>query len=125
MHALELKIPPIVLTLLVAAAMWGVAIAIPSFDVLLLAKDTIASLLVLGGIAVALLGVASFRRAGTTVDPMAPQAASALVSQGIYRLTRNPMYLGFLLALSGWAVYLSHAGAFALLPAFVLYMNRF
>ena len=35
------------------------------------------------------------------------------------------MYLGFLLALTGWAVFLSHALAFALLPAFVLYMNRF
>jgi len=35
------------------------------------------------------------------------------------------MYLGFLLVLLGWALYLSHPLAFAFLPAFVVYMNRF
>lgn len=44
---------------------------------------------------------------------------------GIYRFTRNPMSLGFLVALLGWAVYLANVGAFLLLPAFVCYMNRF
>ena len=53
-------------------------------------------------------------------------ALSALVvSSGVYRVSRNPMYLGFLLALAGWAVYLSNAGAALLLPAFVAYMTRF
>ena len=40
-------------------------------------------------------------------------------------MTRNPMYLGFLLVLLGWAIYLSNVLAFLLLPAFILYMNRF
>jgi len=44
---------------------------------------------------------------------------------GVYRLTRNPMYLGFLLVLLGWAIFLSNALAFLLLPAFIFYMNRF
>jgi protein-S-isoprenylcysteine O-methyltransferase Ste14 len=35
------------------------------------------------------------------------------------------MYLGFLLGLIGWAIYLSNALAFFLLPAFVAYINRF
>ncbi len=56
---------------------------------------------------------------------MKPGSASALVDSGLYRLTCNPMYLGFLLALLGWAVFLSHILALLLLPAFILYMNRF
>ena len=51
--------------------------------------------------------------------------ASNMVTSGIYRFSRNPMYLGFFLALAGWATYLSHLLAFALLPLFVLYINRF
>ena len=45
--------------------------------------------------------------------------------KGIYKHTRNPMYLGFLLLLLGWATFLSNLAPFALLPAFVLYMNYF
>lgn len=44
---------------------------------------------------------------------------------GVYCFSRNPMYLGFLLALAGWIVYLSNVLAALLLPAFVAYMNRF
>jgi protein-S-isoprenylcysteine O-methyltransferase Ste14 len=51
--------------------------------------------------------------------------ASAVVSNGIYRFSRNPMCLGFLLALAKWAVYLSNALAALFLPAFVAYMNQF
>ena len=44
---------------------------------------------------------------------------------GIYRLTRNPMYLGFLWILPGWGIFLSNAPAFLVLPGFALSMNRF
>jgi protein-S-isoprenylcysteine O-methyltransferase Ste14 len=56
---------------------------------------------------------------------MKPDAASSLVVSGIYRYTRNPMYAGFLLILLGWAAFLSNILALIVLPAFVLYMNRF
>jgi protein-S-isoprenylcysteine O-methyltransferase Ste14 len=77
------------------------------------------------GLAVSALGVVEFRRARTTVDPRIPAASSSLVRSGIYRLTRNPMYVGFGLVLLGWAIYVSNALAFLLLPAYVLYMTRF
>ncbi len=70
-------------------------------------------------------GVIAFRAAKTTVNPMRPGAASTLVSSGVYRFSRNPMYVGFLFALGGWAFFLAHAMGFILLPAFVIYMNRF
>jgi protein-S-isoprenylcysteine O-methyltransferase Ste14 len=48
-----------------------------------------------------------------------------VVTSGIYRLSRNPMYLGFLLALAGWTVFLGNIIALALLPLFVAHMNAF
>lgn len=76
------------------------------------------------GVVVALLGVASFRRARTTVNPLQPAAASHLVVSGIYHRTRNPMYLGMLLVLLGWALFLSNLLAVVLATGFVPLMNR-
>jgi protein-S-isoprenylcysteine O-methyltransferase Ste14 len=69
--------------------------------------------------------VIAFRANKTTVSPLNPGAASAIVSSGVYRFSRNPMYLGFLLALAACAIYLSNALAALFLPAFVGYMNVF
>ena len=77
------------------------------------------------GLGIGLAGVASFRRASTTVNPTKPGSVSRLVSSGVYRVTRNPMYLGLLLVLAGWAVFLSSAAALIVATTFVPTMNRF
>lgn len=77
-----------------------------------------------GGV-LALGGMAAFRSARTTTNPLRPEAAATIVSSGAYRVSRNPMYLGLLLCLAGWAVYLSHLIALAFPVLFVAYMNRF
>lgn len=77
------------------------------------------------GVAIILAGFLAFLRAKTTVNPLTPEATTAMVTSGIYRFSRNPMYLGFLVVLTGWAMYLSNLLAFAFLPLFVLYINRF
>lgn len=117
---LELRLPPLALVALCAAAMWATPapVALPS-------PLLLAILLGLLGGAICLSAVLSFRLARTTVNPTAPEAASALVIVGIYRYTRNPMYLGFLLVLAGWAVFLANPLAGLALPCFVLYLNRF
>ena len=125
MRALELKIPPVALVILTAALMWLVSRVGPAFDLRLPARRALALGLVVAGVVVSALGVVSFRRAGTTINPIKPETAGSLVVSGIYRRTRNPMYLGFLLGLAGWAVFLSNALAFIFLPVFVLYLNRF
>lgn len=124
-HILELKVPPVMLTAITATLMWIVAYITPFVTFTLPVRDLSVLVLMLTGVTISLLGVVSFRRAGTTVNPMNPGSSSVLVDSGIYGLTRNPMYLGFLFVLFGWSVYLSNLSAFLLLPAFILYMNRY
>lgn len=125
MQWLELKIPPLLVWLVIAGAMFGVAYSAPSLSFTLPGSSAIALALVALGGAVAIAGVIAFRDKRTTVNPLTPSASSSVVSGGVYRVSRNPMYLGFLLALAGWAVYLSNAGAALLLPAFVAYMTQY
>ena len=123
-NALELKVPPLALVFLLGTLMWF-ASAYSQFTIALPWRSTFALLFCSVGAAIVLTGVLTFRRMKTTVNPLTPEATTTMVTSGIYRFTRNPMYLGFLLALVGWAIYLSHVLAFAFLPLFVWYMNRF
>ena len=125
MQWLELKIPPLLVWLVMAGAMLGVSYAAARLSFTLAGSIPIALVLVALGWALALAGVIAFRGKRTTVNPLSPSASSSVVASGVYRISRNPMYLGFLLALAGWAVYLSNAGAAVLLPAFVAYMTQF
>lgn len=124
---LALKVPPALLVLLTAGGMWLVARLLPGLDPSLPLVGRLALGVALGftGMGVILAGVSAFRRHGTTVDPLHPDAASRVVRTGIYRRTRNPMYLGFTVALLGWAVGLGHPLALIVLPAFPLYLTRF
>ena len=85
----------------------------------------LALLVSLAGLGICLAGVLSFRRARTTVNPLKPQAASALVRSGVYRYTRNPMYLGFATVLIAWSIFLAWPPALLGVLGFVLYMNLF
>jgi protein-S-isoprenylcysteine O-methyltransferase Ste14 len=125
MQVLELKIPPVPLVLIMTALMWLASWAMPAFEFEFPARDFLSVSVAVAGFIISGFGIVSFRRARTTVNPMKPDSTSSLVMSGIYRLTRNPMYLGFLLVLLGWATFLSNALAFLFLPVFIFYMNRF
>ncbi len=125
MRALELKIPPVVLFLLTGLAMWLVNRFLPEFHWMLPGKGIIAGFLFACSAFAGISGAVAFRRACTTVNPTTPEAASCLVRSGVYRITRNPMYLALLLSLTGWAIMLANPVNLLLLPVFVLYMNRF
>lgn len=125
MKFLELRIPPPLVGVLIGVAMW--LLVEQSWLVGLSGPGRLAAaiVLVLLGAAVSLAGVVSFRRARTTVNPLKPERASALVCSGIYRITRNPMYLGFLLILAGWAVLLVSGYVWFGPVLFVAYITRF
>lgn len=125
MHGLQLKVPPVVVVLVTAALMWLVSWTLPAFDFVFPARDILAVSFAVAGTIIVLSGAASFRRARTTFNPMKPESTSSLVLSGIYKVSRNPMYLGFFLILVGFAIFISNALAFLFLPAFIFYMNRF
>ncbi len=122
---LELKIPPLLLTIICAALMGFVALVTPEFPVLDGVSGILSTTFLLAGALFAVLGVLAFSKADTTVNPTRPEASSVLVTWGVYRYTRNPMYVGFLFMLVGWGLYLSNAYALVFTAGFVGYMNRF
>ncbi len=126
MPSLETRIPPPLVLLVVAAAMWWLAQPLGEMPFPRELRLGAATVLAVLGCVILVAGVAAFRRARTTVNPMRPHQASALVEHGIYRHTRNPMYLGDALLLLGWGVYLAAPlAALAGAAAFVLYIDRF
>lgn len=125
MRILETKVPPPIVLLLVGAAMWATAHYAPAAQPRPQWRLFIAGALFAFGLAVSVLGLTAFRRARTTVNPITPEAASSIVSAGIYSYTRNPMYVGLTSILLGWAVWLWVPWV-ALGPlVFILYIARF
>ena len=125
MNALELKVPPVAQVIIAAAAMYGVSKMAPTLTFSLSGSTILAVGLGVIGLSLGIMGVSQFRIAQTTPNPQALEKVSRLVTSGIYRYSRNPMYVGLVLILSGWAFHLSHFLAFVVLPIFVLYMTRF
>ncbi len=124
MNSLELKIPPVAQVIITAAAMYGVSKIIPSLRFSVKGSTGLAIGLGVIGLSSGIMGVVQFRKAQTTPNPQALEKVSSLVTSGIYQYSRNPMYLGLVLLLLGWALYLSHFLAFVLLPLFMLSMTR-
>jgi protein-S-isoprenylcysteine O-methyltransferase Ste14 len=124
-HWLELKIPPPVVGALVAGGMWALSDLGPQFALEAGARQVVVGVLVVAGIAIDVLGLLAFRASRTTISPLTPDRSSTLVTGGVYRVTRNPMYLGLALLLLAWAVHLSSLLPLAGLPLFVAYITRF
>ena len=124
-RTLELKIPPVAIAILILAAMWGVTLVVSSADASRGARAASAVVLALIGSGLGVAGVATFRQAGTTVNPTKPDTVSTMVTSGIYGVTRNPMYLGMLFLLLSYAAYLANIAALVVALTFVPYMNRF
>ena len=123
---LELKIPPPLVAASVAALMWLASRAVAEPASIALGLRITAGLTIgLLGLLVGAVSIVTFARAGTTVNPTRPGDTAVLVTHGIYRLSRNPMYVSLLLYLVGYAAYLAAWPALLGLPLFVLYMNRF
>jgi protein-S-isoprenylcysteine O-methyltransferase Ste14 len=122
---LEHRVPPPIVGLVIAFAMWLLAALPPVFPVAPWLRQAVSLALVVAGVTFDFLGLLAFLRQRTTVNPLRPESASSLVTGGVYRVTRNPMYVGMALLLTAWAVNLSSAWPFAGPVAFVLYMNRF
>ncbi|MEE4377411.1 MAG: isoprenylcysteine carboxylmethyltransferase family protein [Candidatus Competibacteraceae bacterium] len=125
MQSLELKIPPPIVAAIVALIMWGVSRFPPSVEVPELVRHILIFVLAATGLGFDFSGLIVFRRAKTTVNPMTPHSASSMITSGVYRVTRNPMYVGLFFLMCAWAVYLSSPWAFLGPVAFAVYIDRF
>lgn len=125
MKWLELKIIPVAVVIICSGLMILTAKLFPMYIIELDLYKELAAVTFLLGIAVALAGVLNFKKAKTTVNPAKPENSSMIVDSGIYKLSRNPMYLGMFLALLALAIWLANSLVYLWLPIFLLYMQQF
>ncbi|GIM54217.1 methyltransferase family protein [Capnocytophaga cynodegmi] len=119
---LDLKVPPVIVLVIFAGIIIGIPYIFPFYGV---KSFGLCVLFVVLGVAIALSGVWEFRKLKTTVNPITPEKSSQIVDTGVYRFSRNPMYLGMAFVLIGlvflWGNYLSWLGV----VGFVIYITRF
>ncbi|MDH5178347.1 MAG: isoprenylcysteine carboxylmethyltransferase family protein [Gammaproteobacteria bacterium] len=118
------RVLPIVIVLCFAALMFVLKLIVPAAPFAFELPMFIPLVVFCGGILVVLLGGIQFRQAGTTVNPLKPEQTSELVSTGLYSYSRNPMYVGFLLFLIAWGLYLGSGPGLLLLPLFVRLLTQ-
>lgn len=125
LHALETRIPAPVVAVLIAAAMHLLQPVTELGDGEAVLRKVLLDLSwQLSGVC-ALAAFFGFLRSRTTINPLKPERASVLVTDGIYRYTRNPMYLSLLLLLLGYAIELWCWPALLGPAAYVAYITRF
>jgi protein-S-isoprenylcysteine O-methyltransferase Ste14 len=119
-----LRLPPPLILAAGALGAWAAARAWPAATLLLPGQRPLGAVLIVAGLIANVAPKRHFRRAGTTVNPLHPQRASALVQSGLHRYSRNPMYLGHALILLGWMLWLGHPAAGVALAIYLLYSDR-
>lgn len=123
MKSLENKIPPAVVWIVCALIMKSIAYVLPFGALPHL--PIVAIVMALIGIEAGIAGVWSFYKARTTINPLEPSEATHFVSEGIYKLSRNPMYVGLACCLVSWAIWLSYLVPWLGVVLFIAYMTRF
>lgn len=122
---MRLVIPPPVQGIITAIIMWGVALAIPQLSVPFRGSFLLMLALIAVGFIIEVIAIFMFMRAKTTVNPLAPQKTQKLVISGLYKYSRNPMYLGLCFMLLGYAVWLANPISTLVLFGFVWWITEF
>ena len=124
---MELKIPPPIVAMVCAMLMWLLAQMFPMLELNLPRnmRLNVALLVLAVGLVIGMVAVLGFRRQKTTVNPMDPQATRSLVISGVYRVSRNPMYLGLLLMLTALGIAFANLVSLLVLVVFVAFIQIF
>ncbi|WP_318308891.1 methyltransferase family protein [Flagellimonas crocea] len=120
-----MKVPPALVMLVFGGSMYVLDRFLPVGEFEFFGKQGLAVFLSGLGVLVILIAMVQFFIFKTTVDPMNPKKSSALVTTGVYKFTRNPMYLGMLLLLLAIGLKLGNAFNTLIAAGFVSFMNRF
>ena len=118
---MKLLIPPPVQGLIAGFAVWGLAKWFPEYVFSFPGQKPLAVAIASSGLLIDLVSVFAFFRAKTTVNPLSPQNTNTLVVSGLYKISRNPMYLGMLLILAGWTIWLGNP--LGVLPVFLFIVS--
>ncbi|MEO0909232.1 MAG: isoprenylcysteine carboxylmethyltransferase family protein [Pseudomonadota bacterium] len=122
---MNLKVPPPLQALICIGLIWLIARTLPEFS-FSFPGQTIAAVFVAAiGVAIDVISLNFFMRAKTTVSPISPEKTTSLVTDGVYKYTRNPMYLGLTFILSGFAIWQGNLFGFVGVILFVGYVTRF
>lgn len=108
----------------IAAVMWWLDRNYPVMELFNVEWQRLGYLFFGAAVLIDLWAMGKFRQAGTSVHPLRLERNRALVTDGIYRYTRNPMYLGMLLILAGFAIRLGSLSPFLLLPLYVYVLQH-
>lgn len=121
--SLKNKIPPPLVTLFFGAMIYYSTALIPSVSFKY--QCLLAVLVLIMGIAIILAAILTFRQLQTTINPLQPNKATSLAVSGVFRFSRNPMYLAMLLILVALSLASGALAAVFLLPGFVIYISIF
>ncbi len=122
---MRLRIPPPFVASMFAVLVWATNLVLPAGKVFFSGQTVMAVVLVVLGFTIAFVAGRSFRKAGTQIDPRNPDKSETIVQTGIFQYSRNPMYLGMVLVLVGWSVWIGNTFSIAIVWLFVWYISRF
>ena len=121
---MKLLIPPPILALMSAILMLIISKYFNKANFSLNQHNQFALFFLIVALIIILISIAKFIKIKTTISPLKPNKTSILVDSGIYKYTRNPMYLGLLLILFSLFFYLKNFLSFLVLPLFVIYITK-
>ena len=120
---LDTKIPPPIIAILIGVCIYFSRGWLPQFESDYLFYAGLGCELL--AVVINLTAIFSFIKNKTTINPVKLHTVTSLVTTGVFAFSRNPMYLGLLLFLFGFALQVNVVGGIPLLLLFVLYINRF
>ncbi|RKR13441.1 protein-S-isoprenylcysteine O-methyltransferase Ste14 [Maribacter vaceletii] len=122
---MKLKLPPVVVLGIFALLMFLCVKVLPFGNFNFFGRIYLMYVLLSVALLIGFFAVAQFYTQKTTVDPMNPNKVSSLVTGGLYKFSRNPMYLAMLLVLISFCLWLGNAFNSLLIAGFVHFMNKF
>ncbi len=120
---MKTKIPPPIVTLVSALLIFFSKELFPNytFDY----QSTLSIGIFISGLMILISAVSLFKKKETTVNPMSPEKASSLVVDGVFKYTRNPMYLGMSVVLLSISIQFNLIGGLLIVCLFVAYITAF
>ncbi len=123
MISIKTKIPPPIVALAFSFLVNYSEKIFPKIDIVW--GNVFGPFMIIIGLIIILSAIIQFKIHKTTITPLNPSNARKLIVHGIYKYSRNPMYLGLLLIVSGISIIKNPFGGLIFVPSFIFYLNYF